>query len=205
MMEAKDARSLSSGTDQENAYADYANSLKSIANQARKLREETGNLRYNKEAKVTYATEVKSLNDKLDRAIANKPRERQAQTIAYGRALAKKEANPDMRPSEYKKVKQTELAKARVEVGSSGKDRRVTITDKEWEAIQHGAITENTLSKILDNSDPDSLRERATPRLSNDLSAARVGKIKAMAASDYTIAEIASNLGVSTSTVSKYL
>lgn len=205
MMEAKDARKLSSGTDQENAYADYANSLKSIANQSRKLYLETGNLKYSKEAKATYAPEVKSLNEKLDRAIANKPRERQAQTIAYGRALAKKEANPDMRPSEYKKVKQTELAKARVEVGSSGKDRRITITDREWEAIQHGAITENTLSKILDNSDPDSLRSRATPRQTTDLPAARIGKIKAMAASDYTIAEIAQNLGVSTSTVSKYL
>ena len=205
MMETKDARTLSSGTDQENAYADYANTLKSIANQARKEVLTTGNLKYSKEAKTTYAPEVKSLNDKLDRAIANKPRERQAQAIAYGRALAKKEANPDMSSSEYKKVKQTELAKARVEVGSSGKDRRITITDKEWKAIQSGAITENTLSKILENSDPDSLKSRATPRASTTLPAARIGKIKAMAASDYTIAEIAENLGISTSTVSQYL
>lgn len=205
MMETKDARTLSSGTDQENAYADYANSLKSLANRARKEELSTGNLRYSKEAKATYAPEVKSLNEKLDRAVANKPRERQAQTIAYGRAIAKKEANPEMSGSEYKKVKQMELAKARVEVGSSGKDRRISITDREWEAIQKGAITENTLSKILDNSDPDTLRARATPRATKDLPAARIGKIKAMAASDYTIAEIADNLGVSTSTVSKYL
>lgn len=205
MAETKDARLLSSGTDQENAYADYANSLKALGNESRKQYLATGNLKYSREAKEKYSPQVQSLNEKLDRAIANKPRERQAQTIAYGRALAKKEANPDMRPSEYKKIKQTELAKARVEVGSSGKDRRITITDKEWEAIQHGAITENTLSKILDNSDPDSLRERATPRQTTTLSDARIGKIKAMAASDYTIAEIAKNLGVSTSTVSKYL
>lgn len=205
MAEVRDARELSSGTDQENAYADYANSLKSIANRSRKSYLETGNLKYSKEAKEHYAPEVKSLNDKLDRAIANKPRERQAQAIAYGRALAKKEANPDMKGSEYKKVKQTELAKARVEVGSSGKDRRINITDREWEAIQHGAITENTLSKILDNSDPDTLRQRATPRATTTLPAARINKIKAMAASDYTIKEIADNLGVSTSTVSQYL
>lgn len=205
MMETKDARTLSSGTDQENAYADYANSLKAMANQSRKEIINTGNLKYSREAKERYAPEVKSLNEKLDRAIANKPRERQAQTIAYGRALAKKEANPDMRSSEYKKVKQTELAKARVEVGSSGKDRRIDITDREWMAIQSGAITENKLSKILDNSDPDILRERATPRQTTTLSDARIGKIKAMAASDYTIAEIANNLGISTSTVSKYL
>jgi hypothetical protein len=205
MGEAKDARTLSSGTDQENAYADYANSLKHMANQSRKLMLETGNLKYSREAKEHYAPEVKSLNEKLDRAIANKPRERQAQVLAYSRALAKKEANPDMKGSEYKKVKQTELAKARAEVGSSGKDRRINITDREWEAIQHGAITENTLSKILDNSDPDALRARATPRPSKTLPEARINKIKAMAASDYTIKEIADNLGVSTSTVSQYL
>ena len=205
MGEAKDARILSSGTDQENAYADYANSLKHMANQSRKLMLETGNLKYSREAKEHYAPEVKSLNEKLDRAIANKPRERQAQVLAYSRALAKKEANPDMKGSEYKKVKQTELAKARAEVGSSGKDRRINITDREWEAIQHGAITENTLSKILDNSDPDALRARATPRPSKTLPEARINKIKAMAASDYTIKEIADNLGVSTSTVSQYL
>ena len=205
MMETKDARSLSSGTDQENAYADYANALKSMGNQARKELLSTGNLKYSKEAKATYAPEVKSLNDKLDIAIANRPRERQAQAIAYGRSLAKKEANPDMTSSEYKKVKQVELAKARVEVGSSGKDRRIEITDREWKAIQSGAITENTLSKILDNSDPDSLRQRATPRQTTTLPQARINKIQAMAASDYTIAEIADNLGVSTTTVSKYL
>lgn len=205
MREVKDARKLSSGTDQENAYADYANALKRMANQSRKLFLETGNLKYSKEAKATYAPEVKSLNEKLSRAIANKPRERQAQVLAYSRALAKKQANPDMNGTEYKKLKQIELAKARAEVGSSGKDRRIDITDREWKAIQSGAITENVLSKILDNSDPDALRARATPRATTNLSQAKINKIKTLYSCEYNVADIAKNLHISTSTVLKYV
>ena len=77
-------------------------------------------------------------------------------------------------------------------------------TDKEWEAIQSGAISETTLKRILNNCDPDSLRQRAMPKESKTLTTAKMNRIKAMSAS-YTIAQIADKLGVSTSTVSKYL
>jgi Mn-dependent DtxR family transcriptional regulator len=61
------------------------------------------------------------------------------------------------------------------------------------------------LKQILDNSDPDELRQRATPRNRTEPNQTTVNRIKAYAASDYTIAEIAEILKVSPSTVSKYL
>ena len=79
------------------------------------------------------------------------------------------------------------------------------MTDKEWEAIQAGAISENKLTQIINNVDIDDLRQRATPRASTELSTAKVNKITSMNASGYSTAEIAEALGVSTSTVSKYL
>ena len=79
------------------------------------------------------------------------------------------------------------------------------ITDREWEAIQAGAISENKLKQILNNTDADSLRQRAMPKASASLSQAKINKIKNMSASNYSIAEIAKQLGVSTSTVSNYL
>ena len=97
------------------------------------------------------------------------------------------------------------MSKAREEVGSiSRKDRNIHITDREWEAIQKGAISESKLMRILNNSDPDSLRQRAMPKASLSISKATANRIKAMSAS-YTISQIAEKLGISTSTVSKYL
>lgn len=57
---------------------------------------------------------------------------------------------------------------------------------------------------ILNNCDPDSLRQRAMPKETKVLSQAKINRIKAMSAS-YTIQQIADKLGISTSTVSKYL
>ena len=61
------------------------------------------------------------------------------------------------------------------------------------------------MKDILNNTDIDKLRQRATPRTYNTLSSAQVNRVKALAASNYTLSEIANKLGVSTSTVSKYL
>ena len=84
------------------------------------------------------------------------------------------------------------------------RDRNIVITDNEWEAIQAGAVSETILKRILNNSDPDSLRAKAMPKESSALSDAKIARIKAMSAS-YTIAQIADKLGYSTSTISKAL
>ncbi len=203
MAETKDARTLSSGTPQEEAYASYANKMKSLANQARKEMVSTGKIPYSASAKAAYQNEVDSLYAKLNVALKNAPRERQAQVIANATVTAKKQANPDMTNAEIKKANQQALTAARKQVGAERKP--VVITDREWEAIQAGAISENKLTQILNNADIDSLRQRATPRATTTLSTAKQNKIASMSASGYTTSEIAEALGISTSTVSKYL
>ena len=60
--------------------------------------------------------------------------------------------------------------------------------------------------KIINHSDSESLRQRATPRAAkNTINSAKLARMKAMAASGYTTAEIADALGVSPSTVSNKL
>ncbi len=203
MAEAKDARTLSSGTPQEEAYATYANHMKSLANQARKEMVNTGKIPYSSSAKATYQQEVDSLNAKLNVALKNAPRERQAQVMANAAVSAKKQSNPDMTKAEIKKANQQELTRARSQVGAERKP--IVVTDREWEAIQSGAISESKLTQILNNVDIDSLRQRATPRTTTTLSTAKQSKIAAMGASGYSTSEIAEALGISTSTVSKYL
>ena len=203
MAETKDARTLSSGTPQEEAYADYANNMKSLANRARREMMNTGKIAYSASAKRTYQAEVDSLEAKLNVALKNAPRERQAQILANAAVKAKKQENPAMTKGEIKKANQQALTAARNSVGA--KREPIQITDREWEAIQAGAISENRLTQIINNVDTDKLRQRATPRATTTLSSAKVNKIASMNASGYTTAEIAEALGVSASTVSKYL
>ena len=203
--EVDDVRTLSSGTPQENAYADYANKMKALANQARKEYLSTGNLRYNSSAATAYKAEVDSLSSKLNVAAMNAPRERRAQAIANSQVKAKVQANPGMDKKEIKKASQIAINEARNTVGASGKDTRITITDREWEAIQAGAISDSKLTQILRYADADDLRQRATPKTTTQLSTAKINKLKAYANSGFSISEIAEALGVSSSTVSKYL
>lgn len=186
-------------------YADYASSMKSLANEARKEMMSTGKIKYDSNAKHTYQKEVDSLMSKLNIAELNTTREREAQRRANVEINAKKQADPTMKSDDIKKISQRALTKYRQEVGSvSRRDRSIKITDKEWEAIQAGAISETQLKKILNNTDIDNLRERATPRSTTSLSKAQVNRIKSMSAT-YTLSEIASKLNISSSTVSKYL
>lgn len=203
MAEVKDARELSSGTPQEEEYAKYANSMKSLANQARREMISTGKIAYSASAKTTYKSEVDSLLAKLNISLINAPRERQAQTLANAEVSAKKRDNPDMTKAEIKKISQQALSKARNIIGA--KRNSIDISDKEWEAIQAGAISESRLIQILNNTNIDVVRQKATPRTTTMLSTAKQSRIKALNASGYSTAEIAEALGVSTSTVSKYL
>ena len=191
-------------------YADYANSMKALANRARLEVIKTGKIQYSAAAKATYQQEVNSLNAKLNTALLNTTRERAAQRKANAEVAAKQKAYEEetgskMKNGDIKKASQQALSKARNELNSvSRRERSIKITDKEWEAIQAGAISENVLKKILDNTDVDNLRERATPRTTKELSSAKISRIKAMSAS-YTLQQIADKMGISVSTVSKYL
>jgi len=186
-------------------YADYANSMKALANQARKEMVSTGKIAYSSSAKVTYLDEVNSLNEKLRIAELNRTRERAAQRMSNWEVKSKLDAG-QLDKSDVKKASQRAVSKYRDEYGSiKRRDRNIDITDREWSAIQAGAISESTLKRILNNTDVSKLRERATPRTSRTLSASKINTIKAMRASNYTLAQIAAKLGVSTSTVASYM
>ena len=183
-------------------YAKFANSMKSLANDARKEYVSTGDLKYSAEANKKYAKEVSSLNMKLNNALLNAPREREALRRANIEVKNKESLDPKMKKADKKKIRQQAVSKARADVGSiKRRDRNIIISDKEWEAIQAGAISNEKLKKILNNSDPDSLRQRATPKASNTISTAKINRIKAMANSNYTAGEIAEKLNISTSSV----
>ena len=209
MAEAKDAYELVSAArhPMEILYADYANSMKALANRARKEMMATGNLEHKPSATKIYQDEVNSLMSKLNEAEKNSVRERQAARLANAEVKAKQARGEIEDKGDVRKASQKAMTKYRQKVGAiSRRDRNIKITDREWEAIQAGAISENKLKRILANADTDELRQRATPRSTKTVSAANGARIRNMVASgNYTMAEIAKQLGVSTSTIQKYL
>lgn len=200
-----DVRSMSSGTLQEEAYADYANKMKDLANKARLEYKATPTLKRSASAAKAFEPEVNRLMAALKIAQLNAPLEREAQRIANARVKAKVQANNITDKDEISKIRRAAISDARNSTGASGKRTRITISDGEWTAIQSGAISDTTLSEILRYAEPKTVRERATPRRTTQLSDARISRIKAMANSGHTNAEIAEALGISTSAVSKYL
>jgi hypothetical protein len=202
--ETKDARTLSSGTIQENLYADFSNKLKTMANQARKEAVNMKGIQRDPQAAKTYATEVASLKEKYNNMIANKPKERKAMLIANANIKAKIQEqglNPAIDKKEIKKISSVEMQRARDSVGASGRKSKVMFTDKEWEAIQAGAISDNMLTKFLNSSDSDEIIKRAMPKTTSVMSSAKMSKAKAMLRSGYTYKEIAQACGVAESTV----
>lgn len=202
--ETKDARTLSSGTIQENLYADFSNQLKAMARQARKEAANMPGLKYSPAAAKKYASEVRSLNDKYNTMLMNKPKERKAMLIANASIKAKIQEqglNPAIDKKEIKKISSVEMQRARDSVGASGRKSKVVFTDKEWEAIQAGAISDSKLMKILNSSDSDEIVKRAMPKATTVMSSAKISKAKAMLRSGYSYADIAKACGVPESTV----
>lgn len=204
----KDVHTLSSGTPQEELYADFANKLKNMANQARKesLPENAGRLKYSKTAAETYADEVKSLNNKLAAVELNAPKERKAKIIANANIKAKIQALGLSRKSkedkkQIKKISSVEMERARQAVGARSGKTKITFTDREWEAIQAGAISDSKLMSLLDATKDNEVVKRAMPKQTATLRKTQTNKAKQMLANGYSYAEIAEAIGVPKSTI----
>ena len=190
----------------EKVYAIYANQMKALGNKARLSASKIKAEPVSNSAKEAYASEIKSLDDKLNRALSNAPYERKAQMVANVELKAKIDNNPNMTDSEKRKKGQQALNAARSKVIPGGKKERISITEKEMEAINANAINSTKLKSILNNADLDSLKEITTPRKQRGLTESQMARAKAMLASGYyTQADVAEQFGVSPTTLRKYL
>lgn len=208
MNETTDARTLMSVRKHpmEQIYANYANSMKALANNARMEIIKTENLKYDRNAAKIYAKEVSSLEAKLNEAYKNTAKERLATRLAASEIKRKQDANPDLKGEDLRKVSQRAITKYREQVGSIKRsDRSIDITPMEWQAIQSGAISETKLKAILDNSNPDILRQMSMPKVTKSPTTSQVAMIKALANSNFTLQQIAAKTGYSVSTITKYL
>lgn len=198
-----DARSLmsSSPTVMETIYADHANKLKVLANQARKEYINSPSLKQSPSAKQVYSSEAASLKAKLKLTERHAPLERAAQVIANETARLKIADTPGLTSDEIKKIKHQALARARGRLFPDGAPR-IDITPREWEAIQAGAISNHMLEDILKKADLDQVKKLATPQQSK-VSSSMIARARSMLKLGYSWDEISDALGVSVSALSK--
>ena len=183
----------------ETVYANYANRMKALGNKARKEYVHTGDIEYSPTAAETYKKEVASLKQKLLESEKNRPLERAAQAIVQSKLQLDRESNPDMTKEEEKKRTNQHLREAREITGAQR--YRFDITDREWEAMQMGAVRKTTQQAIFLAADSDKIKAKALPRTENKMSTSEVARAKRMLKNDYTLAEVAETFGVSVSTL----
>ena len=203
MADTKDARTLISKHNSmiERIYAKYANQMKELALEARREMVATPNLKYDPEAKKIYAAEVESLQKKLVAAKRNAPLERQALILANVAVKQYLYDNPSLRNDHgaLKKLKGRTLNEKRLVTGAL--KQRVKFTDREWEAVQAGAVHDTFLKDLLRNADSKDVKQRSMPREQRAISPARRTRIESMLSMGYTQADIADMMDIPVSQV----
>lgn len=209
----KDATSLISkgNYEIERVYAEYANRTRALANKARKESISVEATPYSKKASEIYATEVDSLNRKLNESEISASLERQALRTATVIVNQRVAAYPDRYDKNTTDGK-NHLRKMKSQVINQqrkilGKPHPFDVTDREWEAIQAGALHKTDVIDIVNKANQDRIKELAFPKRSDSvkLTSAKLAHAKALLNSGFTQAEVADELGVSVSTLNKQL
>ena len=191
-------------SDMDKLYADYANHCKALGNNARKLWLQESPLPYNKEAAKKYATEVNEMKAALTEAKKNAPRERQAQFLATSQYNAiLNERGSELDNEDKRKLRGQCLMDARERCGAL-KDR-IKFTEKQWEAINAGAIHPTTLDDMLRNADQDNYMQLALPKSSRITDTMKNEIMSRYESKGQSYEQIAEAMNISTSTVANVL
>lgn len=199
---------ISSGTIEEKLYADYGDKMKALAVKARRAKKDIDiSGFYNKASASIYRDEVASIKAKVELSTLNAPRERRAQIIANSLIFEQKKAHPELEGDKdaLRKLSSNAIKTARAQVGAGRKIREFKLTDKEWAAIQAGAINKTLMDEVWTFANTEDLKRRAMPKEQRAITSSEQSKIRSMFNSGKTYAEIAQALGVSTSTIAQYV
>lgn len=190
----------------ETIYANYANSMKTLGNEARKALYFTPSEHMNRSAREQYKNEVESLEAKMRVALINAPNERLAQAVASKKIEAAKKENPGMSEDDEMKLRNQIINGARAKAGASSHEERVIRpTDTEWEALVAGALSKEKTLKILGFMDLTEVLSRTVPRETNTIPDSKIRLAQTYLNAGYTWNEVAEAVGVSESALRKYI
>lgn len=213
MAEAKDAMELVSKDRYpiELVYAKHANSMKGMANKARLASLKVEDTPYDPQAAQTYEKEVESLKEKVNTAKINAVLERRAVRVTTVIVNDRMKNYPERYNNKTPDGK-THLRKLRKQVLKQqrailNKSAAFEINEKEWQAIQAGALKKTKLEEVINRADQTCVKKFAFPDNSNKtkMTDANIARAKAMLNSGFTQAEVAEMFGISTTTLRKQI
>ena len=187
---------------QEIPYAEYANQMKAMANQARLEAKDIVLTRKDTTAAKAYEEQVRELESIAYTLNQNAPRERIAQLRASMNYAIKKNEIEDLDKEHATKLRNQCIAEARF--ACSTKRQEIHITPKQWEAIENHAISGSMAKEIIKKVDSKEILQYALPKDPRTISSSKQALIKAMINAGELPSDIADQLGVSVSTVQKY-
>lgn len=185
----------------ERLYADHTNAMKALANSARLQASRIPSPQQNPKAKAVYRSEVDKLVSDLRTAEKQKPLDRRANVIAGSIIKAKRKEDPMLSEDPDKLAKVERQAKTYARAKLNLKKPVIDISDRQWDAIQSGAVSASTLRKILDYADEKRVSELSMPRTNTVMTSAVSARAKAMLAAGATNADVARALGIPVSTL----
>jgi len=185
----------------ERLYADHANEMKAMANAARLKAVRTPNPKINPKAREIYKDEVAKLTEDLRKAQILKPIQRRADVIAGAVVKQKMQEDPTLRYDSDRKKKTERQAKAAARARLGLEKPVIEISDRQWDAIQSGAVSASRLRDILTYADKKRVAELAMPRTNPVMTSAISARAKAMLAAGNTTADVAAALGIPASTL----
>lgn len=195
----------------EKVYAEYASQMKALGNEARKESLSVKDSPYSSHAAEVYAKEVASLENKVNASKINATLERMAQRSASVIVDDKIRKYPDRynnkTPDGKKHLRKIRSQVLKQQRAVLSKQSAFDITDREWEAIQSGAIRKTKVEEIINRADADRVKQLSTPKNSSltTLSMSNLAHARAMLNAGFTQAQVADNFGVSPSTLSRLL
>ena len=122
---------------------------------------------------------------------------------------AKEAADPSLKDKDHadkrRKLAAKALDNARDAVNGYKHEKRyrIELTDREWEAIQAGAISDTQFQKGLRYSDKDKLKQRALPRQSTGMKASTKSRAIMLLNAGYAPSTVAKDLGISVQALAK--
>lgn len=185
----------------ERLYADHANEMKALANRARLHSARIEMPKINTKAREIYKADVDKLTADLRRAEAQKPLDRRADVIAGALVRARRQDDPTLALDQDRLAKVERQAKATARARLGLTKPVIEITDRQWDAIQSGAVSASRLRDVLKYADPKRVEELSMPRHNTVMTTAIAARAKAMIAAGATNADVARALGIPASTL----
>lgn len=201
---AEDANELRGITDPnslgyqvEEAYANYANRMKGLADECRRMSRTAPVYQKRHDLAGQYSNEVATIESKIAERRKKSPLERRAQILAEADTRLKIQKDPSIKSDRDKYKKESNLSLVRARNKLSVGDVDIHLSEKEWEAIFAGALNKDAFAYLMQHCDPIELSTYAFNKKDEELSDKRIIMVKDMDRLGYSRSQICDHTGLS--------